>query len=109
MDTIGRRSVLRGLAAAAAATTAAGILPAFGQDRTAIRIGYAISKTGPNAPGAGITTTPNYLLWVDDVTKAGGIKLSKLGKTERRTKALDHVDKAIKQVGLALEFVKNKN
>ena len=80
MDTIGRRTVLRGLAAAAAASTAASILPAFGQDRTSIRIGYAISKTGPNAAGAGITTTPNYLLWLDDVKKAGGITLSKLGK-----------------------------
>lgn len=81
METIGRRTLLRGLAAAAAASTAASILPAFGQDRTSVRVGYAISKTGPNAPGAGITTTPNYLLWVDDVNKAGGIKLEKLGKT----------------------------
>lgn len=73
---IGRRTVLRGLAAAAAATTAAGMLPAFGQDRTSIRIGYAVPKTGPNAAGAGITTIPNYVLWVDDVNKAGGIKLT---------------------------------
>lgn len=81
MQDIGRRTVLRGLAAAAAASTAAGIMPAFGQDRTAVRIGYAVSKTGVNAAGAGITTIPNYLLWVDDVNKAGGITLSKLGQT----------------------------
>jgi branched-chain amino acid transport system substrate-binding protein len=40
-----------------------------------IKIGYAISKTGPNAGGAGITTLPNYQLWVKDVNEAGGIKV----------------------------------
>ena len=40
-----------------------------------IRIGYAISKTGPYAGGASITTLPNYQLWVKDVNAAGGIKL----------------------------------
>ncbi|CCE05517.1 Twin-arginine translocation pathway signal precursor (fragment) [Bradyrhizobium sp. STM 3843] len=47
--------------------------PAAAQDK--IRIGYAISKTGPYAGGAGITTLPNYQLWVKDVNAAGGIKL----------------------------------
>lgn len=42
----------------------------------AIRIGYAVSKTGPNAGGAGITTIPNYELWVHDVNEKGGIYLS---------------------------------
>ena len=81
MTNIGRRTVLQGLGASAALATALASLPVFAQDRTAIRIGYAISKTGANAAGAGISTTPNYLLWVDDVNKAGGIKLSKLGVT----------------------------
>ena len=46
---------------------------AAAQDK--LRIGYAISKTGPYAGGAGITTLPNYQLWVKDVNAAGGIKL----------------------------------
>src|SRR5690606_22410986 len=81
MSAIGRRTILRGFAATAAMAAANSMLPAWAQDRTALRIGYAVSKTGPNAAGAGITTIPNYLLWVDDVNKAGGITLSKLGQT----------------------------
>lgn len=38
-----------------------------------LKIGYAISKTGPFAGGAGVTTLPNYQLWVKDVNAAGGI------------------------------------
>jgi branched-chain amino acid transport system substrate-binding protein len=45
-----------------------------------IRIGYAISLTGPNAAGAGITLLPNYQLWVKEVNDAGGIMLTNLGK-----------------------------
>ena len=40
-----------------------------------VRIGYAISKTGPFAGGASITTLPNYQLWVKEVNAAGGLKL----------------------------------
>ena len=79
MTTYGRRTILRGIGASAIAATTLRSLPAFAQDRKAVRIGYAISKTGANAAGAGITTTPNYLLWVKDVNDAGGIKLSRLG------------------------------
>jgi branched-chain amino acid transport system substrate-binding protein len=62
-----------GLAATVAAAGAG--LGASAQDRNTVRIGYAISKTGPNAGGAGITTLPNYQLWVKDVNDAGGLKL----------------------------------
>ena len=63
-----------GLASAAAAVAALACAPtASAQDK--VRIGYAISKTGPYAGGAGITTLPNYELWVKDVNAAGGIKL----------------------------------
>ena len=44
------------------------------QDAT-VKIGYAIAKTGPNAPGAGVTTLPNYQLWVKDVNDAGGLSV----------------------------------
>jgi branched-chain amino acid transport system substrate-binding protein len=46
---------------------------ASAQDK--IRIGYAISKTGPFTGGASVTTLPNYQLWVKDVNDAGGISI----------------------------------
>ncbi len=66
---------------AVALTAAAGWMfsaPAQAQDK--IRIGYAISKTGPYTGGASITTLPNYQLWVKDVNAAGGIMLKSAGK-----------------------------
>jgi len=59
---------------AAATLGAPGIARAQGAP-AAIRIGYAISKTGPNAGGASITTLPNYEMWVKEVNAAGGIRL----------------------------------
>lgn len=80
MNRLKRRGALRllGLAACIGAVTAfSGPFgsEAIAQDRTSIRIGYAVSKTGPNSAGAGITTIPNYQLWVQDVNDAGGIAL----------------------------------
>src|SRR5215510_12247011 len=45
-----------------------------------IKIGYAISLSGPQAQGAMVTTVPSYRLWVDDVNKAGGLMLKKYNK-----------------------------
>ncbi|WP_315812213.1 amino acid ABC transporter substrate-binding protein [Bradyrhizobium sp. SZCCHNR2028] len=73
MTSTNRRQVLRIAGAAIAAGFAVSAAQAQSQDK--IRIGYAISKTGPYAGGAGITTLPNYQLWVKDVNAAGGIKL----------------------------------
>ncbi len=53
---------------------------ALGQTPKSIRIGYAISLSGPNAAGAGITVLPNYRLWVKEVNAAGGIMLKSVGK-----------------------------
>ena len=50
------------------------------QQPSSVKIGYAISKTGPYAGGAGITTIPNYQVWVKDVNDAGGLMLSSIGK-----------------------------
>lgn len=61
------------LLAAAAATSLALALPASAQDK--VKIGYAISKTGPNAGGATITQLPNYEMWVKDVMAKGGLKV----------------------------------
>ena len=48
-------------------------LPASAQDK--VKVGYAISKTGPNAGGASITQIPNYQLWVKEVNDKGGLML----------------------------------
>ncbi|NKN35969.1 ABC transporter substrate-binding protein [Agrobacterium sp. a22-2] len=48
---------------------------ALAQERTSVKIGYAVSKSGPNATGAGITTIPNYTLWVKEVNEAGGLQM----------------------------------
>jgi branched-chain amino acid transport system substrate-binding protein len=46
-------------------------MPVHAQDK--IKIGYSISKTGPYAGGASITTLGAYLTWIKDVNAAGGI------------------------------------
>lgn len=40
-----------------------------------VRIGYAISRTGPFAAGAQITQEPNYILWAEQVNAAGGLSV----------------------------------
>jgi len=61
------------LLSATAAAALAFALPASAQDK--VKIGYAISKTGPNAGGASITQIPNYEMWVKDVMAKGGLKV----------------------------------
>jgi branched-chain amino acid transport system substrate-binding protein len=62
----------------------AGLMAAAGaqaqQAPKTIKIGYAISKTGPNAGGANITQIPNYQLWVKEVNDKGGLMLKAYGK-----------------------------
>jgi branched-chain amino acid transport system substrate-binding protein len=45
------------------------------QAQTSVKIGYTISRTGPAAGGAAVTSIPNYELWVKEVNAAGGLKL----------------------------------
>ena len=66
----------RTLCAAAALALMGG--SALAQD--SIKIGWAISKTGPYVGGATITLLNAYKLWVKDVNAAGGIMLSSIGK-----------------------------
>src|SRR4029450_8424478 len=40
-----------------------------------IKIGYAISRTGPFAPGAQVPPEPNSLLWAEQVNAAGGLSV----------------------------------
>ncbi len=70
----------RTFALAAGAVTLA-CSSAFAQEAPkSIKIGYAISLSGPQAAGAMLTTVPNYRLWVDEVNKAGGLMLKKYNK-----------------------------
>jgi len=49
-------------------------LAAVGQSEgPPIKIGYAIARTGPWAPGAQVTQEPNYVLWAEQVNAAGGL------------------------------------
>lgn len=43
--------------------------------QTSVKIGYAISRTGPGAGGVAVTTLPNYEMWVKEVNATGGLKL----------------------------------
>lgn len=46
------------------------------QERKTLRVGVAISKSGPYAAAAMSIVYPNYVLWVRDVNEAGGLQLS---------------------------------
>src|SRR5882724_12634955 len=63
-----------------AVALATALLGSGAQAQDTIRIGWAISKTGPFAAGASVTTLPNYQVWVKDVNDAGGIMLKSTGK-----------------------------
>ena len=67
---------MKRLASTIAAGLVAGLIIGGGaQAQDKIKIGYAVSMSGPNAAGASITTVPNYKLWFHDIEAAGGIKL----------------------------------
>jgi branched-chain amino acid transport system substrate-binding protein len=67
-----------------AAAMLAGALASSGAEAQeapkSIKVGYAISLSGPQSAGAMLTTVPNYRLWVDEVNKAGGLMLKKYNK-----------------------------
>ncbi len=76
MKTETRRGVLKAATFCAAllgAAAALGPTIALAEDKTSVKIGYVVSKTGPNSAGAGTSTIPNYQLWVNQVNEAGGL------------------------------------
>jgi branched-chain amino acid transport system substrate-binding protein len=83
-----RRAVIKTLAVAAAAAWTL-CSPAQAQDT--IKIGWAISKTGPFAAGAAVTTLPNYQVWVKDVNDAGGIKV---GNKKMKIEVIEYDDRS---------------
>jgi branched-chain amino acid transport system substrate-binding protein len=83
--TITRRKLVGTLGAAGAAAALA--TPTWVRaQRTSIKVGWAISKTGPLAGAAAATQWPNYLLWIKDVNDAGGLTV------DGRRLRLEHVE-----------------
>ncbi|HNT38236.1 MAG TPA: amino acid ABC transporter substrate-binding protein [Rubrivivax sp.] len=80
---ISRRRLVGTLGAGTAALAAPGWVRA---QRTSIKVGWAISKTGPFAGGASVTQWPNYLLWIKDVNDAGGLSV------DGRKLMLEHIE-----------------
>lgn len=81
-----RRAVVGGLAAAA-------VLGSGASAQTGpVRIGFSISKTGPNAGGANTTTLPNYQLWAKTVNDAGGLRLP--GGARRPVELVEYDDRS---------------
>jgi branched-chain amino acid transport system substrate-binding protein len=74
-----KRSSMFAIIAAVAAIVASSPA-AHSQAPKSIRMGYAISLSGPGALGAEITLLTHYRLWVKEVNAAGGIMLSSIGK-----------------------------
>jgi branched-chain amino acid transport system substrate-binding protein len=65
-----RRTVLQTVAVSALA------LPSLVRAQGApVRVGYAIGRTGPWAPGAQVSQEPNYLLWAETQNAAGGLNV----------------------------------
>jgi branched-chain amino acid transport system substrate-binding protein len=80
---ISRRRIVGTLSAATAALSAPTWVHA---QRASIRVGWAISRTGPFSGGAAATQWPNYLLWIKDVNDAGGLTV------EGRKLRIEHIE-----------------
>ena len=76
---------------ALAFATALGALSVPAQAQDTIKIGWAISKTGPFAAGAAVTSLPNYQVWVKDVNDAGGIKV---GNKKMKIEVIEYDDRS---------------
>jgi branched-chain amino acid transport system substrate-binding protein len=71
-----RGKIFAALAVAAiTATIGWSVTAAQAQEPKSVKIGYAISKTGPFTGGASITTLGAYVTWIKDVNDAGGLKI----------------------------------
>ena len=75
-----RRKFMAGSAAAAAAVSLPRIHAQAQAAPEKIRIGYAISLSGPLGPGAESTTVSQYKLWQKRTNDSGGILLKKFGR-----------------------------
>ena len=82
---------MRRLLAIMSAAACAALFASSAQAQDTIRIGWAISKTGPFAPGAAVTTLPNYQVWVKDVNDAGGLTV---GGKKMKIEVIEYDDRS---------------
>ena len=75
-----RRTFVKGSAAVVGAATLPTVHAQAQAAPAKLRFGYAITLSGPLAPGADSTTVSNYKLWNKRVNDAGGIMLKKFNK-----------------------------
>lgn len=78
-------------AALGALALAAAVGATGAQAQDTLKIGWAISKTGPFGAGAAVTTLPNYQVWVKDVNDAGGIKV---GNKKMKIEVIEYDDRS---------------
>ena len=67
-----RRKLIK---AAAAAVGTLAVAPGLLAQAGPVRVGYAISRTGPWTGGAQVSQEPNYLLWAEQQNAAGGLNV----------------------------------
>ncbi|HZY17652.1 MAG TPA: amino acid ABC transporter substrate-binding protein [Ramlibacter sp.] len=67
-----RRQFIQGAAVAVGAAAAA---PDLLAQSAPVRVGYAMSRTGPWTGGAQVSQEPNYLLWAEQQNAAGGLDI----------------------------------
>ncbi|WP_172293301.1 amino acid ABC transporter substrate-binding protein [Pseudoruegeria sp. HB172150] len=91
MTDYNRRATLRAFSLGLAAALSVSASVAEAADDT-VTIGYAVARTGPNATGAGITTIPNYELWVKTVNEAGGLAMP--DGTKRMIEVVEYDDRS---------------
>ena len=89
--TITRRTATATVAGAALLLGLGTSLAAAQDANTPVKIGYAISLTGPNAGGAGTTILPNYQLWAHDLREKGGLLV---GDTRRPIEIIEYDDRS---------------
>jgi len=77
--------------ALSAAALAAVLCAPAAQAQDTIKIGWAISKTGPFGPGAAVTTLPNYQVWVKTVNDAGGLNV---GGKKMKIEVIEYDDRS---------------
>ncbi|OGB16149.1 MAG: branched-chain amino acid ABC transporter substrate-binding protein [Burkholderiales bacterium RIFCSPLOWO2_12_67_14] len=67
-----RRLILK---SAATTVGAMAVAPRLLAQSAAVRVGYAMARTGPWTGGAQVSQEPNYLLWAEQQNAAGGLSV----------------------------------
>lgn len=86
-----RRNFVKTVGAFAGAMAVPQLVRANQASDEPIKIGWAISNTGPFSAAANATQIPNYKLWIADVNAAGGINV---GGKKRLIQAIEYDDRS---------------